>query len=91
MKHIVKIFNEDPSNRYTLNRPHGISEGDLVEIHNMDGSVELLCVRKGACYDGCCMAQNGRCIRSLDKVERTWRCILYRKKFVSIDEVMEDL
>ena len=91
MRHIVKIFNEDPSNRYTLNRPHAIREGDLVEIHNMNGSVDLLCVRKGTCYDGCCLSQNGRCIRRLDKVERVWRCILHRKIFVSIDEVMEDL
>ena len=66
MKHIVKVKYID--NRWRMaNGPIHTKPGDIVEIHNLDGSIDYLLVRDGPCSIRCCMYEKGKCIRYLEK------------------------
>ena len=90
MKHIVKVKYIDNGWRMT-DRPIHTKPGDLVEIHNLDGSIRYLLVCEGPCSSKCCMFEKLKCIRYLEKSNKNKRCIISNSIFVDVGKIMEDL
>lgn len=90
MKHIVKVKSIDNGWRMA-NGPIHTKPGDMVEIHNLDGSIDYLLVRAGTCNIKCCMYEKGGCIRYLEGSNKNKRCIISKSTFVDVGQVMEEL
>lgn len=90
--HVVRIEHMDGLWRMAHGKEYNLCDGDIVEVHNLDKTVERYIAHKNrrglACQD-CCMFEDNKCVRYCNGSKKS--CILEGYILESLDTAMEGI